>query len=163
MLEAGCAKEAVMPENDPATDVDSDGTGGPKELREALSRKDAENKKYRGFLMENAFTTLGLDPTKGIGKAIAKEFDGDPTVEAVEAYAVDEYGWEKPTPAGGSEEAALIETAQQRVAQATAGSVTAQPPSDVQQQIRDAEAKGDWVTTMTLKTQQLREILESRR
>lgn len=151
-----------MPEDTEATTTETE-SGGPKELREALARREAENKRLRGILMENAFRTLGLDPTKGIGKAIAKEYDGEPTVEAVEAYAVDEYGWEKQSGTQPSPEAALIETAQQRVTQATSGSVTAPPPSDLDQQIREAESKGDWVTSMSLKAQKLRGILESRR
>ncbi len=64
------------------------------ELREALKREKALTAGYRGELMSTRLEAIGLNHTKGLGKAIAKEYDGDMTVEAVKAYAQTEYGHE---------------------------------------------------------------------
>lgn len=148
---------------DETTTNENEQPSGPPELRAALDRKTEEAKKYRGLLMQSAFSSLGFDPSKGLGKAIAKEFDGEPTVEAISAYAAEEYGWEPPSkeetpPVQPTPQQAIQQPAQQRVDQAIQQSTPANA-NTLDQQIQDAEAKGDWITAMSLKTQKLTESL----
>jgi len=46
---------------------------GPKELREALKRSNEDRDKYKGMALQDAFSKVGLDTSKGLGKAISKE------------------------------------------------------------------------------------------
>lgn len=64
------------------------------ELRAAFKREKALSAKYRGELMESRLDAIGLTHTEGLGKAIAKEYDGDMTVEAMSAYAQEEYSYQ---------------------------------------------------------------------
>jgi hypothetical protein len=64
------------------------------ELRAALKREKAKTAEYRGELVGSRLREIGLDPDKMVGKAIAKEYDGDMTVDAVSAFALEEYGYE---------------------------------------------------------------------
>lgn len=144
---------------DEHTDTPETDEGGPKALREALERAKAEAAEarkeanaYKVRALEAAFREAGLDPAKGVGKAVAKEYDGEVTPEAIRAYAESEYGWEAP-----SQESAIapvVREAQARVSSVQAESVS-QPTSMIDQQIRDAEQSGDFAAAVALKTQKL--------
>ena len=137
------------PENKPTPD-------GPTELREAKERAEAEAKKWRGLLMEAAFTGLELDPNKGLGKAIAKEYEGEPTAEAIAVFAETEYQWERPKvkPPEPTPEQIIQQPANQRSDQALVDSTPAMP-TDIDSQIAKAEADGNWQQSMGLKAQKL--------
>ena len=125
-----------------------------KGLRAQLERALKERNEYRSQLMEGAYQQIGLEADKGLGKAIAKEYDGPATVDALAKYANDEYGYtfEAPEP----QHPQAQEIAQQQEAldqvQQTAGSVV--PPTD-DEALAKAEAEGDYQTTMTLKGQEM--------
>ena len=109
-------------------------------------------------LLSQAYADLNLDPTTGLGKAIAKEYEGDPTLAGLSAYAKDEYGYEH-TPADPAHpEAAIIAQGQAALDQVgqTAGSVVDSTPGEV---LAKAEAEGDYATTMAIKGQQLADML----
>ena len=65
---------------------------GPKGLRDKLAQVEAENAELRADAMTSAFKDIGLDPEAGLGKAIAKEYKGKTSTEALAAYASDEKG-----------------------------------------------------------------------
>ena len=80
-------------EEAPAEETHEEATeSGPKQLRDALKRSQEENAELREILMQDAWAKVGLDPTQGLGKAIAKEYKGKPTAEALAEYAETEYG-----------------------------------------------------------------------
>lgn len=89
-----------------------------RELRDRVKQLTAENKELSAFKRGVVFKDAGLDPGKGIGKAVFKEYDGDLDAEAIRSYATDEYGWEQPSdddaPAVTSEPTSR-EQAQERV------------------------------------------------
>jgi len=69
-----------------------------KALREKAERAEA----LEGQLRETVFTQVPFDRDEsgnltGIGKAVSKEYSGDLTPDAVQAYASEEYGWQPPT------------------------------------------------------------------
>lgn len=67
------------------------------QLREALKREKARATSYRNELIGARLSEIGLRPDAGLGKAIAKEYDGDLTIEALSEYAREEYAYEGTT------------------------------------------------------------------
>lgn len=66
----------------------------PKGLRKQLAEAHQTIKQLRQKELDRAFGAVGLDPTTGLGKAIAKEYEGEASPEALAQYAKDEYGFE---------------------------------------------------------------------
>ncbi|MEN8233780.1 MAG: hypothetical protein ABFR89_02515 [Actinomycetota bacterium] len=132
--------------------------GAPKELREAYKRSQAENKALKGQLMAGAFADAGLDPEKGIGKAIAKEYDGDMTADALRAYATDEYGVEFPE---GSEhpQAPAITAGTERLERVHSQSAPTVPLTQ-DQALGKAEADKDYDTAGAIKAKQLENLFK---
>lgn len=140
------------------TEVDE--TKVPQQLRDALKRQTEEAAKWKAHVMQSSYEQLKLDPDMGLGKAIAKEYEGDPTVEALASYAQDEYGY---TPPVGEEnpQAAEIANQQTRIDQAAvgAGSIVTPTEDDV---LAKAEAERDNATTMAIKGQQVANMMRPR-
>jgi hypothetical protein len=133
-------------------------TGGPKQLREALERAQSEVTVLKAQKMQMVVEQLGLDITKGPGKAVADFYKGEPDTEQVSAFA-QEYGWTPPEPADEGPAPAVRE-AQQRVTEATSGGAPPIPPSD-DDDIAAAEKAGDWVSAMRLKMNKYAEWRET--
>ena len=131
---------------------------GPKQLRDALKSEKAENRKLTAQLMERAYTEAGLDTSSGLGKAIAKEYKGDPTSEGLLEYAKEEYGWE-PTAAPDNAAAPVIEAEQKKLDQAQAVSGS-QVPLNESEALQQASAAGDLKTAGQIKARQLRRKFE---
>lgn len=118
------------------------------------AEKEKEYNKLRVRLMESTFKDVGLDPSKGLGKAIAEKYDGEPDAEALRNFAISEYQWEPPA----SENPVTDETraAQARVDDAIKGA-DSQPTAQIDLDIANAEERGDFATTMSLKLQKFRQ------
>ena len=127
---------------------------GPVQLRARLKAVQAQNAELRAGQMAQVYAAVDLDPSTGLGKAIAKEYDGDMTVEALTAYAGDEYGYVVPE-APTNPQAQAIQTEQSRLDSAAqgAGSVPVAPTQG--QAIAEAEQAGDFSTAMNLKGDQM--------
>ena len=132
---------------------------GPAGLREALKRAEAENAELvaqanvqRTRTMEAAFTALGLDPSKGIGKAVLKTYEGEPSLDEVKAFAEAEFDWKSSTDPA----AALVDDAQSRVDAVTNTAAPVVAGRDqLQTAIAAAEEAGDLAETMRLKASML--------
>ena len=127
---------------------------GPAQLRARLKEVQAQNAELRTGQMRSVYAEVDLDPDSGLGKAIAKEFDGDMTVEALTAYAKDEYGYDVPD-APTNPQAATIATEQGRLDTASQGAGSVPIAPTAQGAIAEAEAAGDWATAMNLKADQM--------
>lgn len=145
-----------MPEEIPTEDTGDD---GPKGLREALDRREAELtekdaviNQLNSKLMASAFETAGLNPLEGLGKAVAKLYDGEPDAAAVATYAKDEFGWEGPPRKGLPGEVA---EAQARTDAAQIGSQPLVSEAELTDQITTAERAGDWQEAVRRKVQLL--------
>jgi hypothetical protein len=75
---------------------------GVKQLREALDRKDEQNKKleaelasYKEKEIDSVFGQIGLSTDKGFGKALKQVYDGPVNAESITQFAKDEYGFEQ--------------------------------------------------------------------
>ena len=147
-------------ENTEATEQ-SDKTDKPEEargLRKQLNEAHATIAKQRTDILTPAYEKLNLNPESGLGKAIAKEYEGEASFDALAKYAKDEYGHEFTPVDNAHPQAAEIVQGQAALDQVgqTAGSVVAPTEGDV---LAKAEAEGDYVTTMAIKGQQLADML----
>ena len=125
-----------------------------KGLRAQLEKTLAENRELKADKMGQTFASLGLETERGLGKAIAKEYDGELSKDAIAAYAQSEYGYTAPevvpqhpdTPAIYQEHARLDQVGQ------TAGSVAV--PTEFET-LAKAEADGDYATALQIKGEQV--------
>lgn len=142
----------------------------PKGLRATIEKqaaqikeRDAEIAEQRTVIMSDHYATIGLNPEAELGKAIAKEYNGVATLEALAAYAKDEYGYEVPVTDGAPPQLQNITQGHDALDQVgqTAGSVPIAPTEG--DTLAEAEAKGDYATTMAIKGQQMADMLNTRR
>ncbi len=152
-----------MDETEATTEV-AEKTEKPEEakgLRKQLNDAHAVIAKQRTDILTPAYEQLGLDPSRELGKAIAKEYEGEASFDALAKYAKDEYGYEYITPDPTNPLAADIAQGQAALDQIgqTAGSVVAPNEGD---RLAKAEAEGDYATTMAIKGQQVAAALQGR-
>jgi len=133
-----------------------------KGLRGQLETALADNKKLRTDARARAFTDAGLDTSTGIGKAISQVYEGEATQEAVTEFAKEEYGWTSQVAPDVHPQAQAIADEQTRIDTLgqTAGSVAPVTELDA---LAQAEADGDYKTTMEIKGQQMADMLKPRR
>ena len=83
------ATATVEPDGTPVTNADLN-----RYAKDQKARADAAHRE----LLEMRFENLGLDPTKGLGKAVIGGYEGDTSKEAVAKYLKDEYEYTPPEP-----------------------------------------------------------------
>jgi hypothetical protein len=127
-----------------------DDADAPKQLRDALKKSQAEVQRLRADAHAKAYADLGLDPERGIGKAAAQTFDGEP--DELAAYVEAEYDYAG-IPGHPQAEAIAAETARLDDASVGAGSVPVAPTT--QQELAKAEAQRDNEKTMAIKGEQV--------
>ena len=143
---------------DEATTETETEVDGPKQLREALKSEKAKNKTLTKQLMGDAYKGAGLDPETGLGKAIAKEYKGDPTSEGLLAFAKEEYDWELPA-VPDNPQAQTITTEQQKLDSVTSVSTPVVPLND-QDALAKANRDQDFVAMGRIKSDQLRGLMK---
>jgi hypothetical protein len=127
-------------------------------LREHNKRLETENKALRGTLLDQSFKYLGIDHSKGIGKTMRENYQGEASDEAIRKWATENYEYkfsepqQQPTP--GQQLGEHIASQQQGIEEGTSGSTSANPKS-LQDQIAEAEAAGNWTQALNLKSQLL--------
>lgn len=126
---------------------------GAKAMRETIERKSDENAQLKAELealkaekMDKIFSQVGLDVTKGFGKALKQVYEGEASVEAVTDFAKAEYDYEPGnviqegvTPP--VEEQPVQDDARARVAALDANSQS-DVPTDVLEDLQNIIAKG---------------------
>lgn len=80
--------EGFDSEQDDATD---DATSTVRQLRDWGKSLEDDLKAARAQLRAQAFELAGFDPNQGVGKLMAEAYRGDPTVDAIRAFA-EEHG-----------------------------------------------------------------------
>ena len=68
------------------------------ELRAYADRLKEENEKLFGEVIKTRLEAIGLSPAEGLGKAIAKEYEGEFDIDSVREYAKNEYGYQMSEP-----------------------------------------------------------------
>ena len=137
-------------------------SSGAKAMRETIDRKSDENDKLKAELealktekMDGIFNQMGLDTSKGFGKALKQVYDGEANLEAVSEFAKAEYGYEAGNVAQEEvtppvEEQPVADDARARVAALDANSQS-DVPEDVLSQLQDIVAKGSAKDAITAK------------
>lgn len=154
-------KETIMPEHDPTTEG-LELEEGSKEFNfqklkddyEAkLAARDAELEELRPLRNIESVRQAGFDPDSDRGKALdlalkAGAVTADP--EQIREYATSTFGWE-PAPVLTENEQAQVD-AQARL-DAARGGTDSEPPPNIDNDIAQAEADGDWMKSGALKVQ----------
>ena len=83
-----------------------------KEMREKVELYENKIAEFEAKERTGIFTQAGLDTSKGVGKAVEMMYEGDLTVEGIQAYASEEFGVEFGLKQGG-----IQDTGQQKVQQ----------------------------------------------
>ena len=114
-------------QQDTTEEVLDESTDGIKQLREEYKKLKAENKQFKANAMTSALSSLGLEPDKGIGKAVTKLYDGDLTVEAIQEFVAQEFGEVSSSEQPSAAPASNVVEAQSRVEQLNKIGVNAEP------------------------------------
>ena len=134
-------------------EFDATEQSGAKAMREAIDRKSEENAKLTAELealktekMDGIFQQMGLETSKGFGKALKQVYDGEANLEAVSEFAKAEYGYESGNVAQEDvtppvEEQPVQDDARARVAALDANSQS-DVPRDVLDDLQNIIAKG---------------------
>ena len=117
---------------------------GVKAMRETIDRKSDENDKLKAELealktekMDGIFQQMGLETSKGFGKALKQVYDGEATLEAVSDFAKAEYGYESGNVAQEDVTPPVEEQPVQDDARARVAALDANSQSDVPEGVLD--------------------------
>ena len=135
-------------------EFDAPEQSGAKAMRETIDRKSEENGKLHAELealktekMDGIFQQMGLETSKGFGKALKQVYDGEANLEAVSEFAKAEDGYEAGNVAQEEvtppveEQPAVVDDARARVAALDSNSES-EVPMDVLEQLQEIVAKG---------------------
>lgn len=84
--------EKLYMENIEQDNIEQPEEGSIAQLRDEYKKLKAENKAFKQNLMNSALSSMGLEPDKGIGKAVTKLYDGDVNVESIQEFVKTEFG-----------------------------------------------------------------------
>jgi len=149
-----------MAENTETTETTVD-PDEPKGLRKQLAEAHGRIKELNAEKLEGAYGELGLDTSKGFGKAIAKEYDGEVSKEALAGWLESEYDWKPEAVAPPANPvAAVINQTQAQIDAASegAGSVPVTPTGA--EALANAEAEGNYKQTMAIKSDQIANMFQ---
>ena len=76
-----------------------------KQMRERIKELEGVEKEYKSVQMDTAIKDAGFDPSSGQGKALKDLYKGDLEVDAIKAFAAEQYGWGEEAPAVQEQEA----------------------------------------------------------
>ena len=95
------------------SEEESNATDSDKNWKETKKVELYENKiaEFEAKERTGIFTQAGLDTSKGVGKAVEMMYEGDLTVEGIQAYASEEFGVEF------GQQGGIQDTGQQKVQQ----------------------------------------------
>ena len=136
--------------------TESEGKGLRKQLETALK----ENRALKADKRDEVLQGIGLDPMKGLGKALVEQFDdGKLSIDTLATAAVDDSGHVIPEAIEQHPQQEQITTETARLAEVgqTAGSVA--PPNQADA-LAKAEAEGDYATTMAIKGAQVADMFK---
>src|SRR5690606_33369140 len=146
--------------NEPTTTGDGTPAPGSKEynsaqIRSQLEAANAELEELRPLKFQKAIRDAGFDPDSDKGKALLVAVEAgkvEAAADQVKDYASSFFGW-NPEPALSPTEQTQVDGASrlEGLNQATGSHVP--PATDLQAQIAEAEANGDHMRAMALKTQ----------
>jgi len=113
-----------------------------KEMREKLESYEGKIAEFEAKERKQVFQSAGLDTSTGVGKAVEMMYEGDMTVDGIQAYASQEFGVEFGQQDRLQEAVQSTEQSQERLNNIQANSVVDTYDTDVIGQIREIEKSG---------------------
>jgi hypothetical protein len=134
-----------------------------KNMRERIKELEGVEKEYKSVQQDKVIQDAGFDPSSGQGKALKDLYKGDLEVDAIKAFAAEQYGWGEEAPAVQEQEAqkARVVTSQESLDAVAQASVPVEP-ADVNDQIAQAQQDGDWQASSALKAEKLKALMEKK-
>ena len=134
-----------------------------KQMRERIKELEGVEKEYKSVQQDKVIQDAGFDPASGQGKALKDLYKGDLEVDAIKAFAAEQYGWGEEAPAVQEQEAqkARVVTSQDSLDAVAQASVPVEP-ANVNDQIAQAQQDGDWQTSSALKAEKLKALMEKK-
>ena len=134
-----------------------------KQMRDRIKELEGVEKEYKTVQMDNAIQSAGFDPSSGQGKALKDLYKGDLEVDAIKAFAAEQYGCGEDAPAVQEQEAqkARVVTSQNSLDTVIEASVPVEP-ADMNDQIAIAMQDGDWQKSSALKAEKLKTLMENK-
>ena len=114
-----------------------------KEMREKLELYEGKIAEFEAKERQQVFQSAGLDTSTGVGKAVEMMYEGDMTVEGIQAYASEEFGVEFGQQDRLQEAVQSTEQSQERLNNIQANSVVDTYDNDVIGQVREIEKSGN--------------------
>ena len=114
-----------------------------KEMREKLESYEGKIAEFEAKERKQVFQSAGLDTSTGVGKAVEMMYEGDMTVEGIQAYASEEFGVEFGQQDRLQEAVQSTEQSQERLNNIQANSVVDTYDNDVIGQVREIEKSGN--------------------
>ena len=116
-----------------------------KQMRERIKELEGVEKEFKSVQQDKVIQEAGFDPSSGQGKALKDLYKGDLEVDAIKAFAAEQYGWGEEAPAVQEQEAqkARVVTSQDSLDAVAQASVPVEP-ANVNDQISQAMQDGDW-------------------
>ena len=129
-----------------------------REENELLAKKVAE---FEAKERTDIFSKAGLDTSKGVGKAVEMMYEGDLSVEGIQAYASEEFGVEFGQQGGIQDTLKSTEQSQERLNTIQNNSVVDIYDEDVVAQIREIEKSGNVRNSIAAKLNAIEEDKKS--
>ena len=134
-----------------------------KNMRERIKELEGVEKEYKSVQQDKVIQEAGFDPASGQGKALKDLYKGDLEVDAIKAFAAEQYGWGEEAPAVQEQEAqkARVVTSQDSLDAVAQASVPVEP-ANVNDQISQAMQDGDWQKSSALKAEKLKALMNDK-
>ena len=134
-----------------------------KNMRERIKELEGVEKEFKSVQQDKVIQDAGFDPASGQGKALKDLYKGDLEVDAIKAFAAEQYGWGEEAPAVQEQEAqkARVVTSQDSLDAVAQASVPVEP-ADVNDQISQAMQDGDWQKSSALKAEKLKALMNDK-
>ena len=134
-----------------------------KQMRERIKELEGVEKEFKSVQQDKVIQEAGFDPSSGQGKALKDLYKGDLEVDAIKAFAAEQYGWGEDAPAVQEQEAqkARVVTSQDSLDAVIEASVPVEP-ADMNDQIAIAMQEGDWQKSSALKAEKLKALMNEK-
>ena len=134
-----------------------------KQMRERIKELEGVEKEFKSVQQDKVIQEAGFDPSSGQGKALKDLYKGDLEVDAIKAFAAEQYGWGEEAPAVQEQEAqkARVVTSQDSLDAVAQASVPVEP-ANVNDQISQAMQDGDWQKSSALKAEKLKALMNDK-
>ena len=163
LVETGRGENMENIEENTVEETQEEDNNTIKNMRERIQALEGVEKAYKSVQMDTAIKEAGFDPTSGQGKALKDLYKGDLEVDAIKAFAAEQYGWGEEAPAVQEQEAqkSRVVTSQDSLDAVAQASVPVEP-ANVNDQISQAMQDGDWQTSSALKAEKLKALMDKK-